>query len=65
MADLKIISKKRFPHYRNQIKGLVEQKRAQGKDWKYLNNFILNFVAHDCRYALTGKQMKELLDLAR
>ena len=65
MADLKIMSKKRFPSYKNHIKILVEEKRSSGKTWAYLNNFIINFLANDCRYALTGKQLKELLDLAK
>ena len=65
MADLKIMSKKRFPSYKNHIKILVEVKRSSGKEWAYLNNFIVNILANDCRYALTGKQVKELLELAK
>lgn len=64
MADIKLMSKKRFPSYKNHVASIVEQKRAGNKDWKYLTNFISNFIAHDCKYALTGKQVKELLDLA-
>ena len=64
MADLKIMSKKRFPSYKNYVANIVEGKRAEGKDWSYLTVFISNFIARDCRYALTGKQVKELLDLA-
>ena len=64
MADLKIMSKKRFPSYKNYVANIVEEKRAEGKDWKYLVGLISNFIARDCRYALTGKQVKELLDLA-
>ena len=64
MADLKIMSKKRFPGYKNYVAKLVEEKRANGKNWSYLTVFISNFIAHDCKYALTGKQVKELLDLA-
>lgn len=58
------MTKKRFPSYKNQIKNLVDKKRSEGKDWRYLNAFITNTIAHDSRYALTGKQVKELLDLA-
>ena len=65
MADIKLISKKRFPTYKNYVKNIVERKRAEGKDWKKLTNFIKHFVAHDTpKYAFTGEQMKELLDLA-
>lgn len=64
MADIKIMSKKRFPIYKNYVANLVEQKRAKNKDWAYLVRFITNFIEHDCKYALTGKQVKELLDLA-
>lgn len=64
MAHIKLISKKRFPSYKNYVKNLVEEKRAENKDWKYLQMFISNFVAHDTKYAFTGKQLKELLDLA-
>lgn len=64
MAYTKLMSKKRFPSYKNHVASIVEQKRAEEKDWKYLTVFISNFIAHDCKYALTGKQVKELLDLA-
>lgn len=65
MADIKIMSKKRFPIYKNYVANIVEQKRTENKDWKYLNNFIKNFIANDTpKYAFTGKQIKELLDLA-
>lgn len=65
MADLKIMSKKRFPRYKNEIKNLVEQKRSEGKEWLYLNNLVVNYIANNCHYAMTGKQIKELLDLAK
>lgn len=64
MAYLKLMTKRRFPGYKKYVAILVREKRAKGKDWKYLNNFIKNFIANDCEYALTGKQVKELLDLA-
>lgn len=64
MANIKLMTKKRFPSYKNYIKNLVEEKRTEGKDWKYLQVFISNFIAHDTKYAFTGKQIKELLDLA-
>lgn len=64
MADIKIMSKKRFPSYKNYVANIAKEKRAGGKDWSYLTVFISNFIAHDCKYALTGKQVKELLDLA-
>ena len=64
MAYTKLMSKKRFPSYKNHVASIVEQKRAKGNDWKKLTVFITNFIAHDCKYALTGKQIKELLDLA-
>lgn len=65
MADIKLMSKKRFPIYKNYVANIVEEKRAKNKDWKYLNNFIKNFLAHDTpKYAFTGKQIKELFDLA-
>lgn len=64
MADIKLMSKKRFPSYKNRVASIVEQKRAKDKDWASLIRFISNFIAHDCKYALTGKQIKELLDLA-
>lgn len=64
MAYIKLISKKRFPSYKNYVKNLVEEKRAEGKGYKYLQMFIQNFIAHDTKYAFTGKQIKELLDLA-
>ena len=65
MADIKLMSKKRFPSYKNYVAHFVEQKRAENKDWAYLTNFIKNFIAHDTpKYAFTGKQIKELLDLA-
>lgn len=65
MADIKLMSKKRFPTYKNYVKNIVERKRAEGKDWKQLTNFIKSFIAHDePKYAFTGKQIKELLDLA-
>lgn len=64
MADIKLMSKKRFPSYKNYVKNIVQTKKEQGKDWRYLTVFISNFIAHDCKYALTGKQVKELLDLA-
>lgn len=56
MADIKLMSKKRFPIYKNYVANIVEQKRAENKEWKYLNNFIKNFLAHDTpKYAFTGK----------
>jgi hypothetical protein len=58
------MSKKRFPSYKNYVESLVERKRAKNKEWAYLVRFITNFIANDCKYALTGKQIKELLDLA-
>ena len=61
---VKMMTKKRFPSYRNHIKSLVDKKRSEGKDWRYLNSYIANLIAQDHRYALTGKQVKELLDLA-
>lgn len=61
---VKMMTKKRFPSYRNHIKILVDQKRLEGKEWPYLNSYVTNLIAHDNRYALTGKQVKELLDLA-
>lgn len=61
---VKMMTKKRFPSYRNHIRNLVDKKRSEGKDWKYLNSYVTNLIAHDSRYALTGKQVKELLDLA-
>lgn len=61
---VKMMTKKRFPSYRNHIKSLVDKKRLEGKDWTYLNSYVTNLIAHDNRYALTGKQVKELLDLA-
>jgi hypothetical protein len=64
MADLKIMPKRVFPNYKNYIKNLVEVKRSEGKDWAYLVMFITNYIASGHRYALTGKQIKELLDLA-
>lgn len=64
MADTKIMSKKRFPSYKNYVASLVEQKRGKDKDWAHLVRFITNFIERDCKYALTGKQVKELLDLA-
>ena len=64
MADIKIMSKKRFPSYKNYVANLVEQKRGKDKDWAYLVRFITNVIESDCRYALTGKQVKQLLDLA-
>lgn len=64
MADIKLMSKKRFPGYKNYVANIVEQKRAKGNDWKKLTVFITNFIAYDTDYALTGKQVKELLDLA-
>lgn len=64
MADLKIMSKKRFPSYKNYVANIVKEKRAKDKNWASLVRFISNFIAHDCKYALTGKQVKELLDLA-
>ena len=63
MAYTKLMSKKRFPGYKNYVANIVEQKRAKDKDWASLVRFISNFIAHDCKYALTGKQVKELLDL--
>lgn len=62
--SVKMMTKKRFPNYRNHIKSLVDQKRSEGKDWRYLNSYVTNLIAHESRYALTGKQVKELLDLA-
>ena len=62
---IKIMSKKRFPSYKNYVSNIVEQKRAKNNDWAYLVGFITNFIAHNCKYALTGKQIKELLDLAK
>lgn len=65
MADTKIMSKKRFPIYKNYVANLVEQKRVKDKDWAYLTCFIKSFIANDTpKYAFTGKQIKELLDLA-
>lgn len=65
MADIKLMSKKRFPSYKNYVANMVERKRAEGKDWAHLTNFIKHFIAHDePKYAFTGKQIKELLDLA-
>ena len=65
MADIKLMSKKRFPIYKNYVSNIVEQKRAENKDWAYLTCFNKNFIAHDTpKYAFTGKQIKELLDLA-
>ena len=65
MADIKIMSKKRFPSFKNHLAKKVERKRAEGKDWKQLTNFIKNFIAYyEPKYAFTGKQIKELLDLA-
>ena len=61
---VKMMTKKRFPTYKNHIKSLVDKKRLEGNDWRYLNSYITNLIAHDNRYALTGKQVKELLDLA-
>lgn len=61
---VKMMTKKRFPSYRNHIKNLVDKKRSEGKDWRYLNSYVANLITHDNRYALTGKQVKELLDLA-
>ena len=65
MADIKLMSKKRFPSYKNYVSNIVERKRAEGKDWVWITCFIKNFIAHDTtKYAFTGKQIKELLDLA-
>lgn len=65
MADLKIMSKKRFPSYKSYVAKHVQLKRDDGKDWAYLTCFIKNFIANDTpKYAFTGKQIKELLDLA-
>ena len=61
--SVKMMTKKRFPSYKNHIKNLVDKKRLEGKGWKYLNSYVTNLIAHDNRYALTGKQVKELLDL--
>ena len=61
---IKIMSKKSFHSYKNYVASIVEQKRAGNRDWAYLVRFITNFIANDCKYALTGKQIKELLDLA-
>ena len=58
------MSKKGFISYKNYVARFVEQKRKKNKDWAYLVRFISNFIEHNCKYALTGKQMKELLDLA-
>lgn len=65
MAYIKLMSNKRFPSYKNYVAKMVEQKRIEGKDWVYLTNFIKHFVTHyEPKYAFTGKQIKELLDLA-
>ena len=64
MSNVKLMTKKRFPSYKNYVQNLVKQKQAEGKDWSYLQAFIQNFIAHDTKYAFTGKQVKELLELA-
>ena len=64
MSNVKLMTKKRFPSYKNHVKNLVEEKRAEEKGWKYLQTFVQNFIAHDTKYAFTGKQVKELLELA-
>ena len=65
MADIKIMPKKRFPSYKNYVAKKVKRKRAKNKDWAYLTCFIKHFIANDTpKYAFTGKQIKELLDLA-
>lgn len=64
MANTKLMTKKRFPSYKNYVANIVKEKRTEGKGWKYLQAFITNFIAHDTKYAFTGKQIKELLDLA-
>ena len=64
MSNVKLMTKKRFPSYKNYVQNKVEQKRAEEKDQKYLQAFIQNFIAHDTKYAFTGKQVKELFELA-
>ena len=64
MSNVKLMTKKRFPSYKNYVKNQVEQKRSEEKDQRYLQMFVQNFIAHDTKYAFTGKQVKELLELA-
>ena len=64
MSNVKLMTKKRFPSYKNYVQNKVKQKQAEGKDWKYLQAFEQKFIAHDTKYAFTGKQVKELLELA-
>lgn len=64
MATIRIMAKDQFAHYKRFVSLKVEERRAKGKEWKWLVSFITNFISQDRRYAFTGKQIRELIMLA-
>ena len=59
-----MISHKSFEKYKRWLKEDVLQKKAKGKSETFKKDLIMNVILLQKKYAFSGKQIKELLDLA-
>ena len=59
-----MLKKKSFDRYKNWMAGVVE-KKAAGKDETHRKKIIMSIITHQKKYALSGKQIQQLLSLAK
>ena len=60
----RFLTKYRFTKYKGKVEVRMKEKhKGQGEAWK--KDFITNYIAHDKRFAFSGAQLSELMELAK
>lgn len=59
-----MIKRRSFARYKEWIASVVERK-AVGQGEEYRKKIIINIITHQKKYSFSGKQISELLDLAK
>ena len=60
-----ILRKKSFKRYKKRFLKMLNEKRLKGYDENRLKSMALSIITHQTKYAFTGKQIEELLELAK
>lgn len=65
MIGAVVLPKKNFKRYKNWFLSRLNEKRLKGYDENRLKSMALSIITHQTKYALTGKQIEELLELTK
>ena len=60
-----VLRKKNFKRYKNWFLTRLNEKRLKGYDDNRLKSMALSIITHQKKYAFTGKQIEELLELTK